>query len=173
MNKTAQSKLYRIWCGIRQRCNNPNHASYKNYGGRGITLSKDWSSYDNFYQDVIETYNEHVSIHGEKDTTIDRIDSNGDYCVSNVRWSTQLKQQQNRRNTVYLEYKGKRQSIFDWQRELSLPRGLVQSRIKRGWTIAEALETPSGTILKPRKLLSNEHRKKISLSMKAKTKIKK
>lgn len=42
-NKESKSFLYSTWIGIRQRCNNPNNSSYKNYGGRGVSICKEWN----------------------------------------------------------------------------------------------------------------------------------
>ena len=63
MSRKSNFKLYRVWDGIVQRCNNPNAKNYQNYGGRGIKMSDAWrkdfsereyaeqkdKSLDNFY----------------------------------------------------------------------------------------------------------------------------
>lgn len=38
------SKLYRTWSSMLQRCNNPNDKDYSEYGGRGIKICKEWET---------------------------------------------------------------------------------------------------------------------------------
>ncbi len=70
------------------RCTNPNNKSYKHYGGRGIKVCERWKDFSKFKEDLYDSYIEHVKIYGEKNTTLDRIDVNGDYTMDNVRWAT-------------------------------------------------------------------------------------
>jgi hypothetical protein len=81
--------LLETWKGMRQRCGNKNNTSYKNYGGRGISICKRWESYENFIKDM-----------GPKPSprhSIDRINVNGNYEPSNCRWATPSQQTKNRR----------------------------------------------------------------------------
>ena len=72
------------------RCTNPKHARYKNYGAKGIKISKEWSSFEAFYNDVEGTW--------QPGLTIDRLDSKGHYGKNNFRWATDEQQQRNRSN---------------------------------------------------------------------------
>lgn len=74
---------------MRQRCNRPNHPAYKNYGGRGISVCPEWSSFQTFLEDVGERPGPEFSL--------DRIDNDGDYEPGNVRWATRSTQALNRR----------------------------------------------------------------------------
>jgi hypothetical protein len=89
-NKIGRSPTYRSWDGMIQRCTNQNHAAYKNYGGRGITVCAEWlDSFEVFLADI-----------GEKpsvDLSLDRIDNEGNYEPANCRWATAKEQRANRR----------------------------------------------------------------------------
>jgi len=90
--------FYRKWFGMKQRCENANDASYDGYGGRGISVYPDWSaSFENFYKDMYESYLEHLRNFGEYQTTLERVDVNGNYDPNNCTWATNKEQVINRR----------------------------------------------------------------------------
>nr|DAI90237.1 MAG TPA: homing endonuclease [Caudoviricetes sp.] len=83
---------------MKQRCTNSNHVKFNHYGGRGIKVCDEWLGKDgfkNFYEWAMANgYNPNAA-YGE--CTIDRIDTNADYCPDNCRWITIQEQQRNRR----------------------------------------------------------------------------
>lgn len=91
-------RFYKIWSDMKQRCNNPNNASFYNYSGRGIQYAFEWMFYENFKRDMYPSYLEHCKINGNCNTTLDRIDVNDHYYKDNCRWADKQLQRVNIRN---------------------------------------------------------------------------
>lgn len=144
----TKTRFHRIWSGINTRCNNSKDKGYKDYGGRGIKICKRWRKFENFYEDMYESYQEHVKEYGENQTTIDRIDVNGDYCKENCRWATYKEQANNTRRTTYLtDADGTRHSIMEWERIKGINRSTLRNRVFRlGWSDVDAINKPARKI---------------------------
>lgn len=91
------TRIYRIWTQMKQRCNNPNTHLFEHYGGRGIKYAPNWDRFEGFRDDMYESYMEHEAIHGSKNTTLERIDVNKGYTKDNCKWATWIEQSKNRR----------------------------------------------------------------------------
>ena len=139
---------FRAWHAMKCRCSNPKTTGYKNWGGRGIAVCERWSGrlcFPNFLEDV-----------GLKPTpkhSLDRIDNDGNYscgkcrqCVesgwtSNVKWSTKLEQDNNRRGSCFLELDGVRMTRANWARKIGITPATLDGRL-RNWSLKRSLETP-------------------------------
>ena len=93
----GNTKFYYVWCAMKNRCDDSNNPYYKDYGGRGITYCDRWKYFINFRDDMYEDYLKHNELYNG-DTSIDRIDVNGNYEPSNCRWATMKEQNMNKRN---------------------------------------------------------------------------
>lgn len=106
------TKIYGIWAGMITRCTNEKDHSYPAYGGRGISVCREWREDPvRFYTDVGDP---------PEGMTLDRIDVDGDYCPSNVRWATPEQQSNNKRDNVYLTHKGRTMTLTQWAREIGM-----------------------------------------------------
>ena len=136
-NNRPQHPLYTTYHGMKARCLNPKHASYANYGGRGIEVCSRWlNSFEDFVSDM--------GPRPSKDATIDRIDSNGNYEPSNCRWLSKAKQTANTRRCVPVEIDGVQYpTISEAATAYGLPESVVLRRVRtKGWSIADAVTTP-------------------------------
>lgn len=134
-----RDRLRGIWYGMKERCLNPNNASYFRYGGRGITICDEW-------RDDYNSFKAWATKSGYADSlTIDRIDNNLGYCPDNCRWATMKTQSNNRANNVFLEYGGERHTIAEWGDILGIDQDILQQRLKRGLSVEEAFTKPIRT----------------------------
>lgn len=128
LSKTSE---FNIWQHIKDRCFNSNNKKYKHYGGRGIKVCKEWiESFEQFLMDM-----------GSRPTikhTIERIDTNGDYCKGNCKWATKKEQNRNRTITKYVTYNEIEKPLSEWIEELKLNDKTVRSRLENGWSVLDA-----------------------------------
>jgi len=97
----THSTFYEIWYSMRRRCNSPLCHAYKNYGGRGILVCERWNNYQNFKDDMYNTYLEHKNRYGvvkiRYNTTLERKNNDKGYSPQNCIWATYSEQNYNRR----------------------------------------------------------------------------
>ena len=152
----SKERLYSIWSGMKDRCYNENNTSYKDYGGRGISICDEW-------KDSYITFRWWANANGySDDLTIDRIDVNGNYEPSNCRWATWAEQARNKRPYSELparkrggkkwEINGVEKNLKEWCEEYGAEYGTVQYRMKiKGMTLLEALTTELNPNGRPKK----------------------
>lgn len=92
----AHSRLNELWKGMKARCNNPKHSSYRWYGAKGVKVCKEWEeSFVSFKEWMLKNGYDVNAPRGE--FTIDRINPCGDYEPTNCRLISIQEQQKNKR----------------------------------------------------------------------------
>ena len=110
---------------------------------RHVTIDKEWKSYDAFKRDMRDEYDKHVAEYGEKNTQLDRLDPNKGYTKRNCRWATIKEQARNKRNTIFLDLHGKKQSMADVAEQYKINPATLRARIKVfGYSVEEAVSKP-------------------------------
>lgn len=131
----SNSPEYKIWIAMKSRCNNPKNPRYSKYGGRGITVCKEWEeSFQNFINDV--------GFRPSSDHSIDRIDNDQGYSPSNCKWSTPHEQMTNRTITRYVLVDGEEIPLATLAKQYQIPANTLRFRILKGWTLHDALNQP-------------------------------
>ncbi len=126
---------YSAWCSMKNRCYYKGNIQYHNYGGRGIKVCPRWkNSFKNFFEDM--------GYKPSPELSVDRIDTNKDYYPENCQWGTVEEQQNNRRDCNIKEWKGKKQTITQWARELNINYMALYYRFKNGMSAEEAFTKP-------------------------------
>lgn len=130
--------LHNTYRGMKNRCYNESYIDWENYGGRGIRVCDEWrNSYLAFRDFALKN--------GYKDgLCIDRIDNDKGYYPANCRFVNDIISVNNRRNTFYVEYRGRKIPFMILMREKGLidHQYTIRARIKRGWSDARAIDTP-------------------------------
>ena len=125
---------YDAWRHMKDRCFNPNHKAYSNYGDRGITVCDRWkNSFQNFLADM-----------GSRLTakhSLDRIDNDGDYSAENCKWYTKAEQDNNRRSNRLITIDDVTLTITQWENKMGFKRMTIQNRLNRGWSEYDAVMT--------------------------------
>lgn len=136
-----KERLYTIYAAMIRRCENPHDNRYDKYGGRGIKVCDEWrNDYSAFRSFALENGYDPEGKYGQ--TTIDRIDVNGNYCPENCRFVSQTVQQNNKSNNTWMTYNGKTLTMAQWAKELGISVNTIMSRINYGWSTERILSEP-------------------------------
>lgn len=129
----SRSKTYMAWDAMRSRCNNPEHAAYDDYGGRGIKVCERWSKFENFLADM-----------GEKPAglSLDRKENSLGYSKENCRWATKAEQNRNTRSNRMVTHGGVTRCIAEWSELKGWPHHVITSRLRSGWSESRAVTEP-------------------------------
>lgn len=133
----SRTKEYRCWIGLRERCFRKSNISFKNYGGRGITVCERWAGSKCFKNFLID-----VGLKPSKNHSIDRVENNLHYscgkcdqCLKmgwklNVRWALNEVQYFNKRSNAIVIYNGKSLTKTEWGKQMGLNRAAIWARFK-------------------------------------------
>ena len=131
-----ERRLHHIWNGLNMRCRNEKNDRFSDYGGRGITVCKEWA-------DSFGAFRDWALANGYRgDLTIDRIDVNGNYIPENCRWATVIEQNNNKRNNHFITVFGVKKTVSEWARAVGISNGTIYARLRKGWNEYEAIFTP-------------------------------
>lgn len=131
----SNTPTHRSWASMIQRCRNKKSRIYKYYGGRGIIVCKRWNKFENFYKDMGLRPN---------NTSLDRINNNGNYNAKNCRWASREEQRNNTRNNIYYTYKNKKMTLTQIAKELCVLRERLHRRIRdQGKSLEQAIQEVS------------------------------
>lgn len=137
--KTKGNRLYGIWTKMRYRCSKPYRPEYPRYGGRGISVCKEWNNLENGFSNFVSWA---MSNGYSDELTLDRINNDGDYEPNNCRWADWKTQQRNRRNSRYVTYKGETLHLNTMAEKYNLPTDIVRHRYDHGWDLERIFTTP-------------------------------
>ena len=129
----SHSREYKTWCSMKERCSNPSATNYYRYGGSGVKVCERWMTFGNFYNDMGPR---------PEGTTLDRINGDDNYEPGNCRWATRKEQNDNRKNTIWLEHNNMRMTINDWAKHFGISRHWIYRRVRiNGWSAEKTLTT--------------------------------
>lgn len=92
-HKGKPTPEYQAWQSMISRCERLTARGYENYGGRGISVCRQWrESFEQFFADM--------GCRPSDTHSMDRIDVNGNYEPDNCRWATKAMQSRNVRKSI-------------------------------------------------------------------------
>jgi hypothetical protein len=130
----ARVNMARRWAGMLDRCYNEESTQYIWYGARGIEVCPEWHNFETFFD-----------FWGEPPfpgASMGRIDNDAGYSPENCRWEDQGQQNNNSVRSKRITWKGKTQTLRDWAREYNVGARRLSERLRRGWDLQRALNTP-------------------------------
>lgn len=119
---------------MKARCLRVSHQAFESYAGRGITIDPRWLEFQNFYADM-----------GNRPSgkSLERRENDKGYCKDNCYWATPKEQALNRRDTVFVTFRGKHVKLFELVEALCLNYTRVRQRLFYShWPLEKALFEP-------------------------------
>lgn len=126
------SSLYTAWQGMKKRCNCPSMKSYKDYGGRGISVCQEWLDYTVFKAWALANgYAPGLEI--------DRRENDGNYEPRNCRFVTHKINAGNKRDSVLITVNGRTECMAEWSRLLFGNRHKLRDMVRQGANAEELI----------------------------------
>ena len=161
----TKDRIVQEYIHMYSRCYNKTNPSYSHYRSKNINIAKRW--YDitrvndnvlyrdnigitNFINDMYDSYVEHCKKYGECNTTLDRINTGGDYSVDNCRWATLVVQNNNLSSNRHI-FDGEEILTFAQAVKKYIPQELITGsyvdkpsniiivKLNRGWTVNQII----------------------------------
>lgn len=128
-----ETPTWKSWKSMHDRCYLKTHKSYKDYGGRGISVCTRWNDFERFLDDM-----------GERPTgkQLGRINNELGYSPKNCRWETPVENCNNRRSNRKITQDGVTRTVSEWARLIGLHPSTLSKRLEKGWPEAQALMWP-------------------------------
>ena len=118
----SSSPEYAVWKSMVNRCTNKSNNNYENYGGKGVTVAKEWRNFERFNKDM-----------GSKPAgaSLDRKNPKKGYSKANCRWA-EAGDAGARTNDVYIKVGGKKKRLKDVAAAKGLNEDTLRKRVNRG-----------------------------------------
>lgn len=166
----SDTRLYKIWCGMRNRCYLPSHDSYPHYGGKGVTVCEDWRTSFSSFRRWAESNGYRA------DKSIDRINGNGNYEPENCRWATNKQQARNKAvrsvAEIVVVHDGLSMNLSEWARRTRIGYSTLVKRYKSGVTGADLFAEPGRMMARRRAAIAERGNGKAKLSIAQRAEIK-
>ncbi len=131
----GQTREYKAWHHMKQRCLNPKTKRFSRYGGRGIAICDRWlNSFENFLSDMGKC---------PSGMSIERENNDGNYEPGNCRWATTSEQNRNTSRKRLVTFNGLTLNLADWQKRTGIPHATLHYRLKN-WSVERAFTEPLG-----------------------------
>lgn len=129
---------YGVWHSMVQRCTEPSHPAWKNYGGRGIAVCERWAhSFENFWSDMGQTY--------QPGLDLDRRENNKGYSPENCRWVTRAENCRNTRRARLVPMWGRMVPVKELSEKSGVGYGTLLYRLDHGCPLNRLLDEPDTT----------------------------
>jgi len=133
----SHSPEYKAWTKAKERCYNPKTKNFSDYGGRGISMCKEWlNDPHQFIKDMGE------KPEPKNNYSLEREDNSLNYSKDNCKWADRKEQANNRRSNKLITYNGYTFNISQWAELLEIKPHTLAKRFKNGWSVEKAFTTP-------------------------------
>lgn len=152
----SKTRFYKIYRKMIERCYK---TSGNTYECRNIQVCDEWlgsHGFEHFKKDMYNSYILHTEKFGEENTSIDRVNNDGDYSKTNCKWSTLKERANNKSNNIVIEFNGVNKTLAEWAEYLGWNYYTLMNRYRRGWSVERILTEEPRFQKKSRKYRANQ-----------------